>query len=204
LPSRMIGSEPEVGLENSALIVWDMQNGIAKRAFNIAEVVPNMNRLIEAAHKSRRPVIVSQHTGVPFEYQSKYGIYSARRRGMDPKAGTFMAEGSEEWKLLDELVVSEDDAVMKKHTPSLFVGTMVEQLLRNRGVDTIILAGVSTEAGIEGTARHAAALGFIPVVVVDAVGSFDKARHELALQLMRSMFPLKKTEDVVRSLEKLA
>lgn len=196
-------NEPEVGLENSALIVWDMQNGIARRAFNIAQIVANTNLLIEAAHKSRRPVIVSQHTGIPYEYLSKYGIYSARKRGIDPKAGTFMAEGTNDWKLMDELALGEDDTVVKKHTPSFFVGTMVEQLLRNRGVDTIILAGVSTDAGIEGTARHAAALGFLPVVVEDAVGTFDRARHESALQLMRGMFPVKKTEEVIRLLSKL-
>ncbi len=199
----MSSNEPDVSLESSALIVWDMQNGIAKRAFNITEIIPNVNKLIDATHKSGRPVIASQHTGIPYEYASKYGIYSARKRGMDPKKGTFMAEGSNEWKLIDELVLGEDDTVMKKHTPSFFVGTMLEQLLRNRGVDTIILAGVSTEAGIDGTARHAAALGFIPVVVEDAVGSFDKSRHESALQLMRSMFPLRKTEDVIRSLRNL-
>lgn len=199
----MIGSEPEVGLENSALIVWDMQNGIARRAFNIAQIVANTNFLIEAAHKSRRPVIASQHTGIPYEYLPKYGIYSARRRGVDPKAGTFMAEGSNEWELMDELALGEDDQVVEKHTPSFFVGTMVEQLLRNRGVDTIVLAGVSTDAGIEGTARHAAALGFLPLVVEDAVSSFDRARHESALQLMRGMFPVKKTEEVIRLLGSL-
>ncbi len=196
----MSGSEPEVGLENSALIVWDMQNGIARRAFNIAEIVSNVNRLIEAAHRSRRPVVVSQHTGLPHEYLSKYGVYLARKRGTDTRAKTAMEEGSDDWKLLDELVLHEDDQVVKKHTPSFFVGTMVEQLLRNRMVDTIILAGVSTDAGIEGTARHAAALGFIPVVVEDAVGSYDKARHESALQMMRNMFPLRKTDEVVRAL----
>ena len=200
----MSGSEPEVTLESSALIVWDMQNGIAKRAFNIAQIVANTNLLIEAAHRSRRPVIVSQHTGIPYEYLPKYGIYMARKRGMDPKAGTVMAEGTNEWKLMDELRLDEDDTVVRKHTPSFFVGTMVEQLLRNRGVDTVILAGVSTDAGIEGTARHAAALGFLPVVVEDAVGSFDKVRHESALQLMRGMFPVKKTDEVIRLLNSLA
>ena len=200
----MSGSEPEIGLENSALIVWDMQNGIAKRAFNIAQVLANTNLLIGAAHKSRRPVIVSQHTGIPHEYLSKYGIYMAQKRGINPKAGTVMAEGSEEWKLMDGLTLDEDDRVVKKHTPSFFVGTMVEQFLRNRGVDTIILTGVSTDAGIEGTARHAAALGFLPVVVEDAVGSFDRVRHESALQLMRGMFPVRKTDEVARLLSSLA
>ena len=70
-------------------------------------------------------------------------------------------------------------------------------------MDTIILSGVSTEAGIETTARHAAALGFIPIIVEDAVGSGEKARHESALLVMRNMFPVRRTDDVVRSLRAL-
>ena len=132
------------------------------------------------------------------------GYLISQKRGINPKAGTAMAEGSDDWKLMDGLTLNEDDRVVKKHTPSFFVGTMVEQFLRNRAVDTIILTGVSTDAGIEGTARHAAALGFLPVVVEDAVGSFDRVRHESALQLMRGMFPVRKTDEVARLLSSLA
>ena len=196
----MSASEPDVNLDNSALIVWDMQNGIAKRAFNFSAITINVNLLIDAAHRSHKPVIASLHTGLAYEYQSKYGIYSAHRRGIDPRKVVPMVEGTDDWKLIDGLALGKDDVVLKKHTPSFFVGTMVEQLLRNRGVDTIILAGVSTNGGIEGTARHGASLGFIPIVVEDAVGSFDRTRHESALQMMRGMFPVWKTEDVVRSL----
>jgi nicotinamidase-related amidase len=192
--------EPQVDCKNSALILWDFQYGIASRAFNVDEITTNAKLLIDAAHKALRPVIYSQHTALPYEFQSKFGNYSLRRRGVDPKTGVWMGEGTRDWEIIKELSPATGDLVMKKHTPSFFVGTTLELLLRNRGVDTLILTGASTEVGIEGTARHGAYLGFIPIVVEDAIGSPDKGRHEASLQIMRNMFPVWKTEDVVRAL----
>jgi nicotinamidase-related amidase len=65
---------------------------------------------------------------------------------------------------------------------SALVGTPVEALLRDRGVTTLVLVGAVLEIGIEPTARHAADLGFLPVVVDDACGVVDEdaARRSLA------------------------
>jgi nicotinamidase-related amidase len=83
-----------------------------------------------------------------------------------------MAEGSQEWRIVKELVpLQGKDVALQKHTASFFVGTPLEQLLRNRGIEAIILCGLATETGIEGTARHASQLGFYPVIVEEAVGS---------------------------------
>lgn len=179
-----------------ALVVWDMQYGIAPRAFNFGEVVPKIKALRDAAHESGVPVIYSQHTGLPFEYLSAANVAFFKRRGLDPKTG-FMREGTREWQFVEELLPTKDDLVMKKHTPSFFVGTMLDQMLRNRGVDTVVLAGVSTEAGIEGTARHASYLGFLPLVVEDAVGSADREAHEKSMWVMKKMFNVQTTEAVI-------
>ena len=56
---------------------------------------------------------------------------------------------------------------------SALVGTPLEAALRDRGVTTLALVGAVLEIGIEPTARHAADLGFLPVVVEDACGIVD-------------------------------
>jgi biuret amidohydrolase len=61
---------------------------------------------------------------------------------------------------------------------SAFVGTPLEIVLRDRGVTTLILVGAVLEIGIEPTARHAADLGFLPVVVEDACGVVELAAAE--------------------------
>jgi len=190
-----------VSLRNAALVVWDMQNGIARRAFNFGEIVANVKLLVDAAHRSQIPVIYSQHTGLPSRYLSKYAEYSLKRRGIDRGKSSFMAEGSEEWKLVNELAPSEGDLILKKHTASFFIGTMLEQILRSSNVESLILSGVSTEGGIEGTARHGASLGFVPVIAQDAVGSFDQKVHERMLEVMRTMFEVENTAAIVKSME---
>ena len=115
-----------------------------------------------------------------------------------------MVEGSQEWRIVKELEpLKGKDIVLQKHTASFFVGTPLEQLLRNRGIETIILCGVATEAGIEGTARHASQLGFYPVIVEDAVGSRNQDLHENSLRMMRRMFEVQPTEEMVRKLRRV-
>lgn len=185
-------------LARSALIIWDMQYGISTRAFNFNEIVPRIRALRDSAHGSGVPVIYSQHTSLPYEYLNAATIEFFKRRGLDPRLG-FMREGSKEWQIIEDLLPTEQDLTLRKHTASFFVGTMLEQMLRNRGVDTLVLTGVSTEAGIEGTARHASYLGFRPIVVEDAVGSSDKEAHEKALWIMKKMLEVWQSDVVLAS-----
>jgi nicotinamidase-related amidase len=188
--------------QNSALIVWDMQYGIASAAFNLKEVTEKINRLRGTAHELGIPVIYSQQTKLPYEYMSKFQMLSLQKRGHDPKTSNFMAPNTHEWEILPELLPEKGDVVIQKNTPDFFIGTNVDQLLRSRGVEMPILTGVSTEIGIEATARHAAYLGYLPVVVEDAVGSRDKEMHDLSLRLMRHVFDLRNTETVLNSMKK--
>lgn len=178
-----------------------MQYGIAPRAFNFNEIVQKIRALRDSFHGLSLPVIYSQHTSLPYEYLSAANVAFFKRRGLDPKSG-FMREGSREWQIVEELLPAKEDLVLRKHTANFFIGTMLDQMLRNRGVETLVLAGVSTEAGIEGTARHASYLGYSPLIVEDAVGSFDKEAHEKALWLMRKMFDVRPTKAIVASIKR--
>lgn len=195
--SQESGSE----LAKPALVIWDMQYGIASRAFNFGEIVQKIRGLRDSFHGLRLPVIYSQHTALPYEYLSAANIAFFKKRGLDPKS-RIMKEGSREWQIVEELLPAEEDLILRKHTASFFVGTMLDQMLHNRGIETIVLAGVSTEAGIEGTARHASYLGYRPIIVEDGVGSFDREAHERALWLMRKMFDVRPTEEVVESVRR--
>jgi nicotinamidase-related amidase len=83
--------------------------------------------------------------------------------------------------IVDELAPTADEPVFDKLAMSALVGTPLEGALRDRGVTTLILVGAVLEIGIEPTARHAADLGLLPVVVDDACGvvDADAARRSL-------------------------
>ncbi|WP_218123917.1 isochorismatase family cysteine hydrolase [Quadrisphaera sp. DSM 44207] len=82
---------------------------------------------------------------------------------------------------LSEIILAPGEPVSDKLGMSALVGTPVEAVLRDRGVTTLVLVGAVLEIGIEPTARHAADLGFLPVVVDDACGVVSPQAAERSL-----------------------
>lgn len=78
------------------------------------------------------------------------------------------------------------DAVVLKHQPNAFYATDLEVFLARRGIRTIILCGVSTNLGVEATARAAFERGFEQVFVPDAMSARDAELHDFPV---RRIFP---------------
>lgn len=76
------------------------------------------------------------------------------------------------------LAPAADDALLVKQHASAFAGTSLAGTLRARGVDTVVVAGVSTSGCVRATATDALAAGFRPVVVAEACGDRSTALHE--------------------------
>jgi nicotinamidase-related amidase len=162
-----------------------MQRGIASRASNLPELVPRIAELLQAYRARGMPVVFSQHTTLPEGWENPSMSRSMVRRGRAP--GSFrLLPGSPEWEILPELAPRPNELVLTKHTPSFFVGTPLEALLRFRRVDSLVLTGVSTEAGVFGTARHAIDLGFHPLVVEEGVGSMTPEAKTEGLARLRA------------------
>jgi nicotinamidase-related amidase len=88
-------------------------------------------------------------------------------------------------QLIPEITPLSSEAVFDKIAMSAFVGTPVDLVLKDCGIHAVAIVGVALEVGIEPTARHAADLGFIPVVVTDACGGRDEAAMERSLAGLR-------------------
>jgi biuret amidohydrolase len=73
-----------------------------------------------------------------------------------------------------ELAPRPTEAIFDKITMSPFVGTPLDLVMRDCGLNAFAIIGIALEVGIEPTVRHAMDLGYIPVVVTDACGSRDK------------------------------
>jgi biuret amidohydrolase len=67
------------------------------------------------------------------------------------------------------------EAIFDNITMSTFEGTPLTIALRDCGITAIALAGIAMEVGIEPTARHAADLGSVPVIIADSCGDRSKA-----------------------------
>ncbi len=76
-----------------------------------------------------------------------------------------------------ELAPVPGDEVVTKHFPSAFFGTGLAEDLRARGIDTVLITGLSTSGCVRASALDALCHGFVPLVVTDAVGDRDAGVH---------------------------
>jgi maleamate amidohydrolase len=82
----------------------------------------------------------------------------------------------------------DDELVISKQYPSAFFGTSLASSLKELGVDTLIITGVTTSGCIRATCVDAMSNGFIPIVVADACGDRHEAPHEANLFDMNAKY----------------
>ena len=76
-----------------------------------------------------------------------------------------------------ELAPRASDQVVTKQYPSAFFGTGLAEALHAQGIDTCVIAGLSTSGCVRATAVDALCHGFVPLVVEDACGDRDAGVH---------------------------
>jgi ureidoacrylate peracid hydrolase len=83
-----------------------------------------------------------------------------------------------------------DDLVFQKHRYSAFTNSQFRQVLRERAIETVAVAGVDTHICVEGTVRHGYDLGYRMLVLSDLVGTreSERARHENSLAICERYF----------------
>jgi len=101
-----------------------------------------------------------------------------------------------------QLNIQPGDILITKHQWGAFYGTELDLQLRRRGIDTIILCGISTNFGVESTARFAYEFGYNQIFVEDAMSARSKEEHEATIKFI---FPrlglIRKTQDVISSVK---
>jgi biuret amidohydrolase len=157
-----------------ALIVYDMQIGILKQIKNPAEIIGRVSKVLHAARAAGVRVVFMRHMSLPKELMGtfQYRMAMAWQRTDDPNAvNPWFLRDSPGFGITPELRPAPSEAILDKITMSAFEGTPLAIALRDCGITAVALVGVAMEIGIEPTARHAADLGIIPVIVTDACGS---------------------------------
>ena len=177
-----------------ALLVYDMQVGILSQIQNGPEITVRVLKDLRAARESGIRVIFSRHMSLPKElmgvFQMRMAMAWQRVETVDEVKPWFIRD-TPGFQLIPELLPRPTEAIFDKITMSAFEGTPLNIVLRDCGVNTFAIVGVAMEVGIEPTVRHAADLGYVPVIVRDACG----AGHEEAGQ--RSMACVEYSGDAV-------
>ena len=151
-----------------ALVVIDLQKGIVSGP--AAPVVPNAAALAKAFRRHELPVVLVNVTGRA----------PGRTDAGGPGGTGTLPPG---WAdIIDELDRQPDDHLITKRRRSAFHDTGLDTLLRDLGVTQVVLAGVSTSAGVESTARSAHDHGYHVVLATDAMADHDPGSHRHSLE----------------------
>ena len=142
---------------NATLLVIDVQQGFSDASWgprNNPDAEANIARLIAAWRRGGRPIRHVHHSS-----RSPEGTFYRGTPGYDPKPEAAPGLG---------------EPVHVKGVNSAFIGTSLEQDLRDAGVDTLVVVGLTTNHCVSTTVRMAGNLGFTVYLVEDATATFDR------------------------------
>src|SRR3954466_3570197 len=168
----------------TAVLVYDAQAGILAHVRDREQLVLRIDEVLQAARAAGVPAFYVKHVSLPPPPLGVGGLRTAMAWQRVTKAAevtTAFPPAAAHTQIVSELAPGDGEPVFEKLGMSALVGTPLEAALRDRGVTTLALVGAVLEIGIEPTARHAADLGFLPVVVEDACGIVDPAAAERSL-----------------------
>ena len=186
----------QIDTATTALVVIDLQKGIVAHEaapHTSAEVVTNAASLAEAFRKNDMPVFLVRVTSSTDGKDALRPIADAAIPRLTP---------APDWaEIVPELGPKQNDFVITKHQWGAFYGTELDLELRRRGITTIVLCGISTNIGVESTARFAYEYGYQQIFTEDAMAARSAEEHNATIT---TVFPrigrVRKTAEIVASL----
>ena len=166
-----------------ALLLIDMVRAYfdAGGAFELpsTRALESATRLLDAARSSGVPVV---HTCVRYAPDgADGGVFFRKVAGLRVFATDTSADPDGPGAIRPEVAPLEGEVVVVKQMPSAFFGTSLAGTLVARGVDTLVVGGVSTSGCVRATVVDAMSHGFVPLVVADACGDRLDRVHEANL-----------------------
>ena len=173
----------------TALVVVDMQNafmlpGVAHALCPMAEkIVPNINRLAQAVRMTGGTVIWIKTTfkdDALKNWSTYFEMVRPEQGARRVAALTAGNKGHELWAALD---VRADDLIVEKNRFSAFIqgSSNLAEVLRERGLDTVLITGTVTNVCCESTARDAMMLNFKTIMVTDGNAAVTDEDHNASL-----------------------
>ena len=162
-----------------AVLVVDMLNDFVTGALKCERglaIVPQTAKLLDGARKAGVPVIFYN---------------DAHLKGIDHELklwGDHAIAGTPGAQVIPELNLSENDYVVPKRRYSGFFHTDLDLLLKELGVDTVIMTGLHTHMCVRHTSADAYCLGYNVVVAKDATNSFTEEDYTYGLKYLADIY----------------
>jgi ureidoacrylate peracid hydrolase len=173
----------------TALVVVDMQNafmlpGVAHALCPMAEkIVPNINRLAQAVRMTGGTVIWIKTTFKDDALKNWSTYFEMVKPEQGARRVAALTAGNKGHELWDALDVRADDLIVEKNRFSAFIqgSSNLTEVLRERGLDTVLITGTVTNVCCESTARDAMMLNFKTIMVTDGNAAVTDEDHNASL-----------------------
>lgn len=178
----------------TALILIDLQNSIIRLplAHPVDNVLNNANKLIAVFRKKSLPVVF-------VNVNPAGAAWTKARKEAKP---TLYPDNDDWYRITDKISAGQNDIYITKHTWNAFFETKLHEELQKRNVSGIVIAGISTSIGVEGTARAASELGYNISFATDAMTDMQPLAHERSLQfIFPRMGETGSAEEIIKKLE---
>jgi nicotinamidase-related amidase len=199
----MIDAEPEpipIDVERTAVLVIDMQRdflqpgGFGESLGNdvalLNAAVGPISRLLDGA-RERKMLIVHTREGhrpdMTDAPKAKVERGSPSKRiGAPGPMGRILIRGEAGHDIVPELYPKEGEPILDKPGKGAFYATDLQLILENRGIENLIVCGVTTEVCVHTTVREANDRGFRCIVPGDCCGSYFPEFHEVGLRMIKA------------------
>jgi nicotinamidase-related amidase len=175
--------EIDIRPDNTALLLMDLQVFVVEGfGANVNELISRTTTLLKAARAAGVMVIHVMATFRPgYPEVSPHNLTFGRVKTMGR-----LTIGDPSTEIHPRLTPIAGEPVVQKRRVSGFVGTELDMILRANGMDTLVLAGISTQGVVLSTQRHASDADYRVIIAHDCCSDTDSEVHRL---LVEKVFP---------------